>query len=279
MKVLNFFIALCLCTSLVASTMSSEPAHRATEEKVEGYDLEKLRSLPDETIITWALCPGYELGKDEIIQLAKNETLTFDGPWTSVKISLTKEEKKEDEKHIAFLWANDIEGEELTKERSKDNQTEMGYFRNGEKLLLEKGKWNGHAFEYTYRWPGDLEKDKHIKVTVDITIKDPSTEIGEFLHNFLNRIKGAHKPGKHHKTSSSGPTSPTGSTTSSTPTSPVFAAQQPATIVPPQIVYRESPPIVVSPAPYYGYPYGSPPVVGGLWLGGGWGHPHYHRRW
>ena len=141
---------MCLCASVVADdSMSSAAAHKSTEKKIEGYDLEKLRSLPDETIITWALCPGYELGKDEIIQLSKNEELTFDGQWTSVKVYLTKEEKKEDEKHIALLWANDIEGSSLAKEKSHDDKTEMEYFDKGEKLLLEKGHWNGHAFEFT----------------------------------------------------------------------------------------------------------------------------------
>lgn len=264
MKILNFFTAACLCASAItaADSMSSANAHETTEKKIEGYDLEKLRSLPDETIITWALCPGYELGKDEIVQLVKNEELTFEGSFTSVKIRLTPEERHEDEKHIALLWANDIDGRSLAESKSKNDPTEMGYFDKGEKLLLEKGHWNGHAFEYTYRWPGDLEKNKHIKVTVEITVKDPSSEIGAFLQGVIDRAKNLHHSVQH---------------------SPV---PQPTTIVkqvappPPTVVYSSpppaAPPVIIERDPYGPY-YGYPPVVGGIWLGGGWGHHHHWR--
>ena len=259
MKFISLFISGCLCASAVASDpMSSAAAHEATEKKVEGYDIEKLKHLPDETIITWELCPKYELGKEEIIQLVNDKELKVEGEWTSGTIKL-----EENQKHIALLWANDVDGETVAKDRSNNNEKEMGYFRNGEKLLLEKGKWNGHAFEYTYRWPGDLEKATHVKVTVDITVKDASSEIGRFLNSVLDRIKNNHTKKEKHK--------------SAQPSAhPVFAQQQPAPTPPPQIIYQQSAPVVI-PAPYYGYPYDSP-VVGGLWLGG-YGHGHHHGRW
>ncbi len=253
--------------------MLREEAHEATEKKVEGYDLDKIKSLPDETIINWVLCPGYELGKDEVIKLVNNEDLSYDGEHTSVKIKLTKDQRKEDEKHIALLWANDVEGENLAKEKATDD--EMEFFKDEKKLLLEKGKWKANAFEYTYRWPGDKEKNKSIKVTVDITVKDSSTEIGKFLEEFLNRIKGGNKnPNKKSKSS------PNKAAPSSQPSS-TFAQQQPSTSIvqpgapplPPTVIYQQSPPVV------YGAPYYGPPVVGGVWIGGGWGHRHHHHHW
>lgn len=261
MKILNFFIAMCFCSFATASDpMSSAAAHEATEKKIEGYDIEKVKHLPDETIITWELCPRYELGKEDIIQLVNDKELKVDGEWTSGTIKLV-----ENQKHIALQWANDIDGEAVAKERSSNNEKEMGYFRSNEKMLLEKGKWNGHTFEYTYRWPGDLEKDKHIKVTVDITVKDSSSEIGGFLNSVLERIRNKHANKEKHK-----PAAPTHTPASS----PVFAQQQPATIVQqqPQVIYQQSSPVVV-PAPYYGGYYG--PHIGiGIW-----GGRHHHRHW
>lgn len=263
MKYFIFFIAACLYASVMAGdSMSSASAHEATEKKVEGYDIEKLKHLPDETIITWALCPRYEFSKEDIIQLVNDKELKVEGEWTSGTIKL-----EENQKHIALLWANDVDGETVAKDRSNNDSTEMGYFKNGEKLLLEKGKWNGHAFEYTYRWPGDVEKDKHIKVNVDITIKDPSSEIGVFLNSILDRIRNNHVKKEKH---SSAPVAAHASSPS------VFAQQQPVQNVPPQIIYQQSPVVVSPPAPYYGYPYG-PPIGIGIW--GGYGGYHHHHHW
>ncbi len=266
MKILNLFLFTCFCVFAFAGgdPMQNESAHAEAVKKVESYDLEKLRTLSDEKIITWALCPGYELGKDEIIQLVKNEELTFDGPWTSIKIRLTPEERHEDEKHIALCWANEIDGESDAREKSKNDETEMGYFKSGERLLLEKGHWNGHAFEYTYRWPGDKEKGKSIKITVDITIKDPTSEVGAFLQGVIDRAKNIHHAAKHEKSASV-----------ATPAASV--KQVPPAYGPP---VQPVQPIIIEEhrAPYYGYPYWGGP---GIWLGGGWGRREgwHGRHW
>lgn len=268
MSFLNVFLPVLLCSTCIGATdpMASSAAHRDAEHKAQGYDLDKIKALPDEAVITWVLCPGYEMGKDDVIELVKSKELTIEGHFTIAKIYLSPEEKHEDEKHIALCWANDISGESDAKEKSKDDETEMKYFRDCEKLLLEHGKWNGHAFEYTYRWPGDKEKGKSIKVTVDITVKDPSSEAGAFLQGVIDRAKGAHHATPH----AAAPHVPA-------PATQIPSAAQPPIIynVPPAAVPPVGTVVVQEHAPYYVYPpYWGP----GLWIGGGWGHHGWHRR-
>ncbi len=209
--------------------------------------------MPDETLITWELSPGHRLTKNDIIELVKNKELKGEGEWTSGTIRL-----KDGQKHIALLWGDDIGGEQLAKERSGENAQDMEYFTKGEDLLLEKGRWNGRAFEYTYRWSGAPERGKSLTIIADIVVKDPSSEIGGFLQQFLDRIKKPHQLAKIHK--------PLDNTVSAPPTV-IYQSTQPAVAPQSPIIIEERV------TPYsYGHYYGSGIVVGG------WGWRHHHRR-
>ncbi len=124
MKLHIFFIAIFFSVSLMcADPMSSDITHGATEEKVDAYNsIKQLEHLPRETLITWELKPRHRLTKGDIVALVKNKILVVGCEWTSGVIKL------KDGNHIALLWADEIDGQQVAKDLSNGDVQELEYF-------------------------------------------------------------------------------------------------------------------------------------------------------